>query len=313
MYFPYLRGKQFELISLRELSEQMSETGVIHPVIEPVKETTSTLRISCEHLVDVEMPFTLVINPSVGDLKSSQIEIIDFINTEIGNYEQLHLGILVHSNSDLTGLEISLSSLENQYPFTLIHLNRYPDMDSLSDFYREKDVRFNLFRDPNLVRRYRRVIDQSTKVILSDPFNSKPTNADYAEVSDEFFTDEHNYYQGDGYVGFSDYLTIGEDYSDSGFAPYAVTIHLTYLRDDGQIWIRHFVSDSNEDYTDVPGTYKEALDKLIEFINNEGLQSSACDEFRRQAETGHYPGLGSVKKLSIIHHIELIMGILSQE
>jgi hypothetical protein len=313
MYFPYLRGKQFELISLRELSEKMSEAGLIHPVIEPVKETTSTLRITCEHLVDAEIPYTLVINPSVGDLKSSQTEIIDFINTEIGNYEQLHLGILVHTNSDLSSLEVSLGSLENQYPFTLIHLNRYPDMDSLSDFYGEKDVHFNLFRDPNLVRRYRRIIVQGTKVILSDPFISKPTNADYAEVPNEFFTDEHNFYQDDGYVGFSDYLTIGEDYSDSGFAPYAVTIHLTYLRDDGQIWIRHFVSDSNEDYTDVPGTYKEALDKLIEFINDEGLQSSACDEFRRQAETGHYPGLGSVKKLSIIHHIELIMGILSQE
>ena len=313
MYFPYLRGKQFELISLRELSEQMSETGVIHPVIEPVKETTSTLRITCEHLKETETPFTLILNPSVGDLNGMLDEIIYFINTEVGDYKQLHLGILIHSNTDLDTLTQSLGSLENQYSFTIIHMSQFPDTDHLSQFYNDKTVHYNLFREPNLVRRYRRIINQGTKVILSNPFNSKPTNADYAEVTDEFFSDEHNFYQDDGYVGFSDYLTIGEDYSDSGFAPYAVTIHLTYLRDDGQIWIRHFVSDSNEDYTDVPGTYKEALDKLIEFINNEGLKSSACDEFRRQAETGHYPGLGSVKKLSIIHHVELIMGILSQK
>lgn len=312
MYFPYLRGKQYELISLRELSNQMSETGVIHPVIEPVKETTSTLRITCLNLINNSVPFTLIINPLVGDLKNSQFEIIDFINNEIGNYKQLHLGILIHANSDLNELDENLGSIVNNYPFTLIHMNRYPDMDSLSEFYGDKMVHYNIFRDPNLVRRYRRIINQGTKVILSDPFNSKPTNADYAEVPDEFFTDEHNFYQDDGYVGFSDYLTIGEDYSDSGFAPYAVTIHLTYLRADEQIWIRHFVSDSNEDYTDVPGTYNEALNKLIDFINDEEMQSSACDEFRKHARTGHYPGLGSVKKLSIIHHVELIMGVLNQ-
>ncbi|PKD43697.1 sce7725 family protein [Rhodohalobacter barkolensis] len=311
MYFPYLRGKQYELISLRELSEKMSETGVIHPIIEPVKETTSTLRITCEQLVDAEVPFTLILNPSVGDLKDSLHEIIHFINAEVGDYEQLHLGVLIHSNTNLAPLNQSLNELENNYPFTIVHLSQYPDTDSLSDFYNDKTVHYNLFRDSNLVRRYRRIINQNTKVVLSDPFNSKRTNADYAKVPDEFFTDEHNFYHEDGYIGFSDYLTIGEDYSDSGFAPYAVTIHLTYLRDDGQIWIRHFVSDSNDDYTDVPGTYKEALDKLIEFINDENLQSSACEEFRKQAAAGHYPGLGSVKKLSIIHHIELIIGVLN--
>lgn len=310
MYFPYLRGKQYELISLRELSEDMSETLVIHPIIEPVKETTSTLRITCEHLVKSEIPFTLILNPSVGDLRGSYNEIIHFINTEIGDFGLLHLGVLIHSNTDLNTLNQSLGALENQYPFTIVHMSQYPDTDHLSLFYNNKTVNYNLFRDPNLVRRYRRIINQNTKVILSDPFNSKPTNADYAEVPDEFFTDEHNFYQDDGFVGFSDYLTIGEDYSDSGFAPYAVTIHLTYLRDDGQIWIRHFVSDSNEDYSDVPGTYKEALDKLIPFINEHGLESNACNEFRRQHETGHYPGLGSVKKLSITHHIELIMDVL---
>lgn len=313
MYFPYLRGKQYELISLRELSEQMSETGVIHPVIEPVKETTSTLRITCEHLKETEIPFTLILNPAVGDLKGLHDEIIYFINTEIGDYRQLHLGVIINSNTDFNTLNHSLVALENQYPFTIVHTSQYPDTDNLSQFYNDKTVSYNLFRDPNLVRRYRRIVNQSTKVILSDPFNSKPTNADYAEVSDEFFTDEHNFYKDDGYVGFADYLTIGEDYSDSGFAPYAVTIHLTYLRDDDQIWIRHFVSDSNEDYSDVPGTYKEALDKLIKFINKKGLRSSACEEFRRQHKTGHYPGLGSVKKLSIIHHVELIMRVLSQE
>lgn len=311
MYFPYLRGKQYELISLRDLSQRMHDIGVIHPIIEPVKETSSTLRITCEKLINEKVPFTLIINPLVGDLRGNTAEIVEFINEGIGEYGPLHIGVLIHSENELTELQRSLENLNHTYPFTLVHYHRYPDMDGLSEFYKGKDVRFNIFRDPNLIRRYRRIIDQTTKVTLSDPFNSKPTNADYAKTPDEFFTDEHNFYKADGFTGFSDFLTIGEGYSDSGFAPYAVTIHLTYLRKDNQIWVRHFVSDSNEDYSDVPGTYKEALDKLITFINEHGLESTACNEFRRQHETGHYPGLGSVKKLSIIHHIELIMEALS--
>lgn len=313
MYFPYLRGKQYELISLRELAEKMSQTGVIHPVIEPVKDATSTLRITCEKLVEANTPFTLIVNPTVGDLKDSSVDIIRFINEIIGEYDLLHIGVLLQSYTNLNNVQRSLDVLDNNYPFTFIHLNRLPNMDEMATFYDEKKVHYNFFRDPNIARRYRRIIDPGTKVILSDPFISRSTNADYAEFPDEFFTDEHNYYQDDGYVGFSDYLTIGEEYSDSGFAPYAVTIHLTYEREDDQIWIRHFVSDSNEDYTDVPGTYKEALDKLIDFIDHKNLQSTACAEFRRQSEVGHYPGLGSVKKLSIIHHIEIIMDILSRQ
>ena len=37
MYFPYLRGRQFELIALRELVEKDVLSGRIMPIIEPVK------------------------------------------------------------------------------------------------------------------------------------------------------------------------------------------------------------------------------------------------------------------------------------
>lgn len=60
MYQPYLRGKQFELIALRELAESMGETGVVHPVIEPVKESTSTLRLTIEKLKENNVAYTVL-------------------------------------------------------------------------------------------------------------------------------------------------------------------------------------------------------------------------------------------------------------
>lgn len=312
MYFPYLRGKQYELIALRELSESIGETGVIHPIIEPVRDSTSTLRLTIEQLKVEEAVFTIIINPEVGDFAKDYNQIVEIINEHVGEYDQFRIGGLITQSTDLDYVDSLLDGFENDYPITLIHKGRFPDMDNLGSFINGKEIVYNLFSDPTIIRRYRRIIDYSTKVVLSDPFNSRRTNADYAETPDEFFSDEHNFYEEDGFAGFADYVTIGEDYSDTGFAPYAVAIHLTYKKENDQIWIRHFVSDSNEDYTDVPGTYREALEKLIEYIDENNIQSKACDEFREHFKQAHYPGLGSVKKLSIKHHLELITTILTR-
>ena len=43
MYFPYLRGKQFELIALREFATQHPNAEKIVPIIEPVKSTFNVL------------------------------------------------------------------------------------------------------------------------------------------------------------------------------------------------------------------------------------------------------------------------------
>ena len=44
MYFPYLRGRQFELIALRELIENDCINSSIIPIIEPVKPRLLYLR-----------------------------------------------------------------------------------------------------------------------------------------------------------------------------------------------------------------------------------------------------------------------------
>jgi hypothetical protein len=138
-----------------------------------------------------------------------------------------------------------------------------------------------------------------------------PRNADYSDNIDEFFSDEHLYYKEEGYVGFADFLTIGQDYSDTGFLPYAVVIHLTYKNSKNEFWVRHFVSDSNLDTTDVAGKFEEALSKLIKFIDENEINTVACNEFREIYKNESYPGLGSIKKLSIKHHIELVHSNIS--
>lgn len=49
MYYPYLRGKMYELIAIRDLiNENLIDTEYIHPIIEPVKDT-----LTFQKLIDV--------------------------------------------------------------------------------------------------------------------------------------------------------------------------------------------------------------------------------------------------------------------
>jgi len=127
------------------------------------------------------------------------------------------------------------------------------------------------------------------------------------------FTDWHTIYNEYNYVGFGDYLIVGDKYSDTGGPAYTVAIHLTYLHDNGDIWIKHFLSDSYKDQPiNIPGKFLEALEKFINYIdNNHIFNSSALDIYRDLYADKHFPGLGYIKKLSMVHHLELINSLIS--
>ena len=68
MYFPYLRGKQFELLALREFANQNANNNTIIPIIEPVKDTFNSLRTAIEVMFTQGLKFALVLNPNDGDI-----------------------------------------------------------------------------------------------------------------------------------------------------------------------------------------------------------------------------------------------------
>jgi hypothetical protein len=99
---------------------------------------------------------------------------------------------------------------------------------------------------------------------------------------------------------------VGDDYSESGFAPYAVAIHITYFDEHKNLRIIHFVSDSNDDVRDPGGKFYKAVSKLYKWQKGKNIGTFGIKEFIKHYEEGTYPGLGTVKKLSIMHHIELV-------
>ena len=175
--------------------------------------------------------------------------------------------------------------------------------------FAKTNVKYNLIPDESGFRRKIR----NNRVLLADKFNKQERNNDYIEIDDEPFSEDHLYYVDDGYIGFSDYTVVGEEYNDTGFAPYAVAIHIVYFDSDESLRVKHFVSDSNDDISDPAGKFQEALAKLVEWNKKKQLKTVAMKEFENLYSREAYPGLGTVKKLSIMHHLELIGKYLDKD
>jgi len=310
MYFPYLRGKQYELLALRESAAFMSiHKTKVSPIIEPVKNIMPSLEKALYELARKGINFNVIINPSVGDLKGKADDILQSIKRTLRGYENYQLAFLVNGNKSWSVIESIVKRIDFNYGgITLIHIEQVDDIASKIDSI--GGVKYNIVSDDISSRRYYRYFDPETKVSLSDYFKAQTRNSDYRHNDDEMFTDDHVYFDSEGLVGFGDYLTIGKAYNDSGFMPYAVAIHLTYARSigkDEELRVRHFVCDSFEDSSDISGKFEEALYKLVAWVPSSGCKSSAIDEFMDYYSKGHFPGLGTIKKLSIKHHIETIL------
>lgn len=300
MYFPYLRGRQFELIALRELVEKGVLSNEITPIIEPVK-LSSTLVKTIETYVKNSKQLAIIANPKVGSFNRDAKE-------ETNQKLKESLSAILNENSNILFMNL-LSPDSNPEEF----IEKYADnMGTICDnkdaipvyeaYFEGTDVKFNLIPDESGFRRKIR----KNRVLLADKFNKLDRNNDYIEVSDEPFSEDHLYYQDDGYVGFADYSVVGEEYNETGFAPYAVAIHIVYFDKDNSLRVKHFVSNSNDDITDPAGKFQEALSKLVAWNETMQLDTVAMKEFESLYSREAYPGLGTVKKLSIMHHLELV-------
>ena len=316
MYFPYLRGRQYELLALRELANNNLLGDYVIPIIEPVK-LSPTLVNTMADFIKTNHPLSVIRNPAVGTFMSDWQDVQE--ETKEAGYKQRFADqyenpIIIKSMIMQRNARALLKHWDkhgvNKEDLLVINTDR-DYLDLYEAAFGEVVPRFALMPDESVFRRKVR----HHKVLLDDKFEKQERNADYQDVVDEFFSDDHLYYKEDGFVGFSDYSVVGNEYLEAGFAPYAVAIHIVYFANNGSLRVRHFVSDSNEDITNPALKFYQAVSKLAEWYNaaphtvqlTEGLKI-----FLQHYEQQSYPGLGTVKKLSLMHHLELMGKYLSE-
>ncbi|MFT8427873.1 MAG: sce7725 family protein [Leuconostoc mesenteroides] len=298
MYYPLLRGKQNELLALRELLKNGKLSKKIIPIIEPIK-ASATFRLLLRSFFQGKRNIAVIQNTAVTNyvgFNTAEIDSIKAANNFIPSF-------IIRSDSDLV-------LLNEPNPRKIAVLNIKSEITKI-DSLRMQGIYVVVDTDNKRMERKVKDANISNLIELNDSFIKLPRNQDYLNDPDEFFSQEHKFYKQDGFSGFSDYSIIGSDYVDTGFAAKAVAIHIVYFDANGDLRVHHFVSNSNDDITNPAGKFAEALKKLIEWKNGpqfDGLQnqSEALEEFQKMYDTGRYSGLGVIKKLSLKHHLEIM-------
>jgi hypothetical protein len=310
MYFPYLRGKQNELFALGELANKINLKRQIIPIVEPVRKNMDQIVRLNKYYTAYSTPYILIVNPQVGELKNKGDQIEKKIaSRELQPHNDSMLGFIISPQTKIKDVEAFLKRYSKQKK-SIIHSHSFSDSQQLKNsFSKHSNIVHQIFIDGAVSESYQNVFSNYDRVLIKDGFKRAKKNADFPP--DEFFSDLHLTYKKNGYAGFGDFTTIGQTF-DVGGRAHAVAIHLTYHNDNGEIWIKHFISDRTATTLDIDGKFLEALEKLVDFINK-NRKSSACDscsQFRDLHRRKHFPQLGPIKKLSIKHHIELIGEVL---
>lgn len=309
-YYPFFRGKQYELICIRENADLISANGFT-PVLEPVREDVAGLKRCLDAIASARGKILVVENPGCGALEGG---VSNVIRDLVDSFRAEDAGVgWVHrygAGSDVAGF------LERESGGVILH-----DSLAASTELKAAEVAtgwpatkhiFVDHKDSGLL--YRRQFAGANRVLLQDGFRKKKNSA-YLDDPVEHFSDLYLTYQDMAVQGFGDFLTVGDEYSEGGGPAYAVAIHIMFVDRDreGSLLLKHFVSDSNETPADPAGKFAEALAKLAVEARAPGSKiplTRSIQEFLELHDRGHYPGLGYVKKLSMQHHLE-VMALLA--
>lgn len=305
MYHPYFRGKQFELITIRETASLMAEAGFT-PIIEPVRESLGGLERALTAVSEAEGRAVVIVNPYHGDHSEDGTGISELLQNGYLGSESIGVGILLRQDMSLADA-LACCARHDDHKLTLVH-SGFTHGKALAEALDNGAIERNVFIEGKLTKLYTRNFKMGQRVLVRDGFN-KQRNRDYQPK--ELFSDLHITYEEEGMDGFGDFLIVGDGYSETGGPAYAIAIHLTFIDpdEDNAMFIYHFVSDRQDTPTDPAGKFAEALRKLMRKLDSgksKLVETSAVKEFRELHRKGHFPGLGYVKKLSMIHHIETL-------
>ena len=313
MYFPFLRGKQFELKALKDFYDENPEERFIVPIIEPVNKSYRALEPALLALRKGNHPYAIIMNPNEGDFRHKSIKFtLPLENQSLFMPDGGWIpGYLCDKYTEQSVLDIL-----NSNRYTDVMLVYQAGIDLENELTNRVITHHNVgyivvyFHSTPSPRIKKALIGTGKRIVyMEDCFNTKKRNADYAAIPDEPYSSLFSFYQDERYYGFSDYASLSSEVNDGGMLPYALAIHLTYLKSEDEIYIHHFVSDSNYDQTNIKGKFQEAALKIQPFFDEGEYHKtpSVLELIDRAEKPDGYPNLGYLKKLSVKNHFELIV------
>ena len=315
MYFPYLRGRQNELLCLRELLDAGKLSSRVIPIIEPVK-FSSTFFSTLTKFIETNRKVIVIRNPKVGSFSKELNDMRRKIEKESDENKKQKLQKTLDGYKNVwNDSGIQKAYLVNGKVISDIIENKLDAKNVMMINIEKGNYHYYEEYGEEITGKYtvvpkggdfEDIIDDDI-IILEDGYRKAKRNIDYIENPDELFSRNHIVYKKRGFVGFSDFSMVGNEYEESGFAPLAIAIHVMYFGNREELRIHHFVSESNESISDPARKFEEAMYSLINWENfNVIPKTIGLNSLIECYNVGKFPGLGVIKKCSLMHHIEMM-------
>ena len=315
MYFPYLRGRQNELLCLRELLDAGKLSSKVIPIIEPVK-FSSTFFSTLKKFVEKEHSVIVIRNPKVGSFYKEWGDMERNIEkaTDANKKEKLQKTLADYKNV-WKHPNIQTAYVVDSKVISEIRENKFDVKNVVMINIEKGNYHYYEEYGEEIIGKYTIVpkggdfedIIEDDIIILEDSYKKAKRNVDYIENPDESFSRNHIVYKKRGFVGFSDFSVVGNGFDESGFAPLAIAIHIIYFGDREELRIHHFVSESNESISDPARKFEEAMTHVINWERFSTVPKTiGLNNLVACYNNGKFPGLGVIKKYSLMHHIEMM-------
>lgn len=301
IYYPYFRGRMYDLLALKALCEQHQLGPKIVPIIEPVRDSKE-LQQTVATFVQAQQPFSLVANPQVSVYGLNTTKLYPL--PDLSRYPFFHPSAILAA--DFTPDFLTPGSKQT----SLLLADNAPLMQAYQATPLLKQVAGVLIPDE---ARLHQLVPHNA-ILLTDPLAQVGHVEDYGHLTDEYFAPANWFQLPPGYVGFGDYSLGGKPYFDRGMPSRAIALHLIYVTANGSLRIHHFVSDSNASMRGQKQKFFEALTKLTAWApaHLNGLNRTPALDALLAYQTGtKFPGLGIVKKLALMHHLQLMHRLLT--
>lgn len=307
MYFCFLHSKKFEMLALRELADEIVDSGEIMPVIEPVRDDRN-LEIALDAFVEATMTFCFVVNPPEGPLSAASPQQIkeSIFDTSLEDYDNVFPVYYVTRNTSVGDVGAFCAAFSERRVFYFLSEPPAAVVSAIES----ADPEYVLFLRGSVATATKARFASGISADIMEAFEVANNNASYPD--DEFFSEAHIVTPNAEFAHFGDYSITGRELG-TGWAPYCVVIHHMYINhaQDDRLFIKHYKSDSNDTQDNPDQKYGEALAKLIADVPSLGHRNhtATVNEYQSDYDNEHYPGLGSLKKRGVSHHVRLLISL----
>src|ERR1700730_1147399 len=119
MFHPYFRGKQYELITVREAAPTLATANFV-PIIEPVKESLGGLQQALQAVCNAEGEAIVIVNPFHGDLAEGGESISELLQRTFLEGEEIAAGILLKGDMNVDEA-LACSAAHEDHAMALVH------------------------------------------------------------------------------------------------------------------------------------------------------------------------------------------------